>query len=185
MKSSNNLHVLGRKQKEICIDESEDQLLGEHAEENHMDNSFSDVYDSYQLSGVTKDWIMPVVDDMNSVKILQGESHLDELPNKDFQIKRIKDWVINLQHYGPLEGTSEPSASIDPLNGDVNTMNGMTAARIHSKVTSRMESAMRYISSLSANATAAHLENHGLIVIPFLCTFGSLKVLNLSGNAIG
>ena len=132
---------------------------------------------------------MPITDDTSNVKTLQGDSLVDcagEFPKKDFKIKRIEDWVIGLQHCGPpLEETNEDLPEvIEPLI-DVNTVNGVTAASVNHKVTPGMEAAKRYISSLSANATAAQLGNHGLVVIPFLSAFVSLKVLNLAGNAIG
>ncbi|KAL4592560.1 hypothetical protein LXL04_005560 [Taraxacum kok-saghyz] len=47
-----------------------------------------------------------------------------------------------------------------------------------------MDAAKSYISSLSASSSSAHLVNHGLVTIPFLSPFASLKELNLSGNTI-
>ena len=152
-------------------------------------NFFDDGFDSYLLSGSAENWVMPITDDSSDVKTLQGDSSVHcvgEFPKKDFKIKRIEDWVVGLQHCGPpLEETNEDlSKVIEPLV-DVNTVNGVTAASVDNKVTPGMEAAKRYISSLGANATAAQLGNHGLVVIPFLSAFVSLKVLNLAGNAIG
>ncbi|KAH1128212.1 hypothetical protein GLYMA_06G300800v4 [Glycine max] len=195
-RSSDDLHALRMRQKEEFITEFHDQIRGDQERENemekpedgHMDNFFDDGFDSYLLSGSAENWVMPITDDSSDVKTLQGDSSVHcvgEFPKKDFKIKRIEDWVVGLQHCGPpLEETNEDlSKVIEPLV-DVNTVNGVTAASVDNKVTPGMEAAKRYISSLGANATAAQLGNHGLVVIPFLSAFVSLKVLNLAGNAI-
>ncbi|CAL0333897.1 unnamed protein product [Lupinus luteus] len=194
-RSSNDLHALGKRQKEVFINESADQIRGDQERENgigkmeesHMDSYLNDGIDSYLTSNSAKDWVMPITDDMIDVETLQGDSSIDcfgEYPNKDFKVKRIEDWVIGLQHCGPpLEIINELPESVDP-EVDVNTKNGVTPAKVDHKVLPGMEAAKIYISSLSANATAAQLANHGLVVIPFLSAFVSLKVLNLAGNAI-
>lgn len=196
-RSTDDLHALGMWKKEVCND-SDEQIRGvqerennmENAEENHMGRYFDDGFDSYLLSSLAKDWVMPITDDTSDVKPLQEDSSVDclgEFPNKDFKIKRIEDWVTGLQHCGPplVEETNELLESVDPVV-DVNTINGVvTTAGVDRKITPGMEAAKRYISSLSANATAAQLANHGLVVMPFLSAFVSLKVLNLAGNAIG
>ncbi|KAH0969064.1 hypothetical protein GBA52_029065 [Prunus armeniaca] len=124
---------------------------------------------------------------MHTEKNLQGESSVqswNELPSKDFRVKRIEEWVNNLQHSSPLEETNELPQSNDQVKRDSNDSNGLVAAKTDAKVTPGMEAAKRYISSLSAAATTAHLANHGLVVIPFLSAFVNLKVVNLSGNSI-
>ena len=194
-RSSDDLCALGMRKKEVFINDSYDQiqevLEGENGmektENTHMDRYFDDGFDSHQLR-VEKDWIAPITDDISDdVKLLQGDSSIDcsdDFPNKDFKVKRIEDWVIGLQHCAPpLEDINELPESAEPVV-DVNTVNSATASVVDHKITPEMEAAKRYISSLTANATAAQLANHGLVVIPFLSAFVSLKVLNLSGNAI-
>lgn len=189
-KSSGNLNVLGMISKDTFINESDDQLRGEQGRENnlgktegsHIDSSIDDCYDSYLPSSSTKDW------DTNAVKTLQGESSnpcWDELTDEDFKAKRIEDWVIALQHCGPLEEIHESLESISSLNENFNIMNGVIADRMDCKVIPGMEAANRFVSSLSAYATTAELSNHGLVAIPFLSSYSSLEELNLSGNAIG
>ncbi|KAJ1379733.1 Leucine-rich repeat [Sesbania bispinosa] len=165
-RSSDDLHALGMRQKEVSINESDDQIRKDQERENnigktedgHMDRYFDDGFDSYLHSGLEKDW--------------------------DFKIKRIEDWVTGLQHCGPpLEETNELPESVDP-SVDVTTVNGVSAAGMDQKITPGMEAAKRYISSLSANANGAQLANYGLVVIPFLSAFVSLKMLNLAGNTI-
>ncbi|KAJ9560731.1 hypothetical protein OSB04_005891 [Centaurea solstitialis] len=107
-----------------------------------------DSSDSYNYVGSAKDWIVPGVDESSKAKNVQ-EDHLvsqwDGLASRDFKIKRIEKWVMDLD-YTPA--------------------------------------AKKYISSLSRSSSAAHLANHGLVAIPLLIPFASLKELNLSGNAI-
>lgn len=190
-RSSDDLCALGLRKKEVFINVSYDQIgetqereSGMEKTDNHMDGYFDDGFDSHLLSGLQKDWTMPITDDISDAEPLQGDSS-SEFPNKDFKVKRIEDWVIGLQHCGPpLEDITELLESVDP-KVDINTANAAVAASVvDHKITPGMETAKRYISSLTANATAAQLANHGLAVIPFLSAFVSLKVLNLSGNAI-
>ncbi|KAK7263582.1 hypothetical protein RJT34_31174 [Clitoria ternatea] len=193
-RSSDDLHALRMRQKEAFINEYDDQIRGDQERDNNMgknedgqmDSFIDDGYDSYLLSGSAKDWVMPITDDINDGKALQGDSSVDcsgEFHNEEYKIKRIEDWVIDLQHCGPpLEETNELPESSEPA-ADVSIVNA-AAAVLDPKVTPGMEAAKRYISSLSANSTGAQLANHGLVVIPFLSAFVSLKMLNLSGNAI-
>ncbi|GMY09987.1 dynein regulatory complex subunit 3 [Fagus crenata] len=192
-RSFEELHILERRQKERFIHESERRVMREQvrnddkAEKNHFENSVDDGCDLYNYSGLAKDWIMPATDEVNPVKNFQGESSVhrwDEVPSKDFKIKRIEEWVNDLQICSPLEETNESTQSDYQVNRDSNILNSLTAPKVDGKVTPGMEAAKKYISSLSAMTTTAQLANHGLVVIPFLSAFVSLKVLNLSGNAI-
>lgn len=193
-RSAEDLHILDMRQGEFSLHKPEVQ--GKHeqvkrgvsnkAEENTYKNSVYDGYDSYNYSSSAKDWIVPLKDEVNPQKNLQGESsvNMGELPSKDFRIKRIVEWVNDLQPCCPLEETNEPSQTDDQMKSYPNILKSLTAGRVDGKVTPGMEAAKKYISSLSAIATTAQLANHGLVVIPFLSAFASLRVLNLSGNAI-
>lgn len=193
-RSSEDLHVLGIQRKGISVHESEIQVIqekdddiGGKSENRNFENSIDDGYDSCNYSGCAKDWIVPATDEVRTEKNLQGESSVrswNELPSKDFRVKRIEEWVNNLQHSSPLEETNELPQSNDQVKRDSSDSNGLVAAKTDAKVTPGMEAAKRYISSLSAAATTAHLANHGLVVIPFLSAFVNLKVVNLSGNSI-
>ncbi|KAM1429343.1 hypothetical protein ACFX2I_045548 [Malus domestica] len=195
-RSSEDLHVLGMRRKGNSVHETEMQVKQEQerddivskAENDNIENSIDDGYDSCNYSSFAKDWIVPPADEVRADKNLQGESSVqswDELPSKDFKYKRIEEWVNNLQHSSiPVEETNELSQSNDQVKRESNDSNGLTAAKVDGKVTPGMEAAKRYISSLSAAATTAQLANHGLVVIPFLSAFVNLRVLNLSGNSI-
>lgn len=139
---------------------------------NKFENFVDGGYDSSHCSASTKEWIMPVLDELHATKNLHDElSPSQESLNKDFRFKRIEEWINSLEHCSPTEEINELSQSSEPVKED-GMSNELTAAK-------------RYISSLTANASTAQLANHGLVVIPFLSAFVSLRVLNLSGNAIG
>ncbi|OVA13178.1 Leucine-rich repeat [Macleaya cordata] len=164
--------------------ESDDKMLG--SDKDKCENSFSDAYDSYNFGGVAKDWTTPEVDKVDMVKDLQRESSLslDELPSKDFKIKRIEEWVstIDLEDRNPLQETGESSHLTDKVKKVSNVLGNAATVKLDAK--SPIEVAKNYISSLSPMSTSAQMVNLGLVVIPFLSAFVSLRVLNLSGNAI-
>ncbi|KAJ6297534.1 hypothetical protein OIU78_023149 [Salix suchowensis] len=152
--------------------------------ENNIESCLDEVYDSYNYSAMAKDWIMPVVDEANLLNKFEGESSTqqwEDLPSKDYKMKRIVDWVNNLQHCSSFEEPNELSDTNDPVHGD---SDDFITAKVDSKVTPDMEAAKRYISSLTVSATTAHLSNLGLAEIPYLSVFGSMRMLNLSGNSI-
>ncbi|KAA8524514.1 hypothetical protein F0562_010937 [Nyssa sinensis] len=194
-RSSDDLHILDLSQKELLVHEVGAQVMQDqgrddsasHNEKNNCENPADDGYNSYNYVGSAKDWIMPVMYEVNTVKDLQGESsahRCEELSSKDFKFKRIEEWVIDLQHCSPLEETNESDSNDHQVQGGASVLDNMIAARLDGKVTPGMEAAKKYISSLSATSTTAQLANHGLVVIPFLSAFVNLRVLNLSGNAI-
>ncbi|XVE92853.1 hypothetical protein REPUB_Repub01dG0138900 [Reevesia pubescens] len=173
---------------EVCVMQEQERDDGIHKnQKTNFESSYYGGIDSYSYSASAKDWIVLVSDEVNSVKILQKElpvPNWNELTGKDFKIKRIVEWVNDLQRCSSLEETFELSHPSNHVKAEHAVSNGLTSAKVDVKVTPGMEAAKRYISSLSATVTTAHLVNHGLVVIPFLSAFVSLKVLNLSGNAI-
>lgn len=195
-RSSEDLHVLDMRRREISVHESERRETRgqikdygfDKAENTTFEHSVDDGYDSHNYSGLAKDWIVPVMEEVSPTKNLQGETSAhqwDEMRSKDFKIKRIEEWVNDLQLCSPMEETNELSESGDQLKRDPNILKSSTGAKGDGKVAPGMETAKKYISSLSATATTAHLANHGLVMIPFLSAHANLRVLNLSGNAIG
>uniref|UniRef100_A0A7N0TKG2 Uncharacterized protein n=1 Tax=Kalanchoe fedtschenkoi TaxID=63787 RepID=A0A7N0TKG2_KALFE len=193
-RSSQDLHVLDMRRKEnsyhevavehLSQDENRDDGMGKN-EADIYNTTAEDGYDSYNYVAA-KDWIIPVVDEAEMDKNALAESSRpwEEAPHKDFKTKRIEDWVMDLQHCAPLEEEDPVPSSNEPVKRVTNATEGLTAVKMDPKVTPGMEAAKKYISALSPASTAAHLENHGLVVIPFLSAFVGLKVLNLSGNAI-
>lgn len=151
------------------------------------ENTLLDHYDSYNYACSSKDWIVPGTNEIEIMNFHQGESssqHWDHLPNMDFKIKRIEDWVGDLQHCSPVEETDEQADSYNEEKRGSTILNGLDAAKVDTKINPGMEAAKRYISSLNPAAATAQLANHGLVVIPFLSAFVGLKALNLSGNSI-
>ncbi|XP_043689087.1 uncharacterized protein LOC122640047 isoform X2 [Telopea speciosissima] len=164
--------------------------VGSNALEKKCDNSISEnekdkceniFGDGYRFIAPEKDWTTEGTDEVDMVNKLLGEPSVqnwNDLPNKDFKIKRIEEWVsmINLKDSSPFEETSEPAQSINETK--------KVSTALDSKNTPGIEAAKSYISSLTATSTSAQLANLGLVVIPFLSAFVSLRVLNLSGNSI-
>jgi hypothetical protein len=169
-------HKMRKQERDDCIPKTE---------ENNIESCLDEGFDSYNYSAMAKDWILPVVNEANLPNKFQGESSTqqwEELPSKDFKMKRIADWVNNLQHCSSFEEPNELPDTDDTVHGDADDF---ATAKVDSKVTPVTEAAKRYISSLTASATTAHLSNLGLAEIPFLSAFGSMRMLNLSGNSIG
>ncbi|KAL6975742.1 hypothetical protein U1Q18_024535 [Sarracenia purpurea var. burkii] len=167
--------------------EREGRIL--HNGKSNYESLAGDGYGSYNYVGSAKDWIESNMHQVNAEEHIHGESLAhpwEELPSKDFKVKRIEEWVIDLQDCSPLEDTNDGLSNVDDHKGQrgAKVMDNLTAARSDVRVTPGIEVAKKYISSLSATATTAQLANHGLVVIPFLSAFVSLRALNLSGNAI-
>ncbi|KAJ4977132.1 hypothetical protein NE237_002238 [Protea cynaroides] len=163
-----------------ALAEQEKDNISEN-EKDKCENLFGDGYDSFGFIGPEKDWTTEERDGVHLVKKLQEEPSVqkwNELPTNDFKIKRIEEWVsmINLQDSSPFEETSEPAHSTNEIK--------KSSTALDSKNTPGIEVGKSYISSLTATSTSAQLGNLGLVVIPFLSAFVSLRVLNLSGNAI-
>lgn len=195
-RSAEDLVALDMKRKENVVHDIEIQVMRDKERdddafktEKHIDeNPVDDGCDFYDYVNSAKDWIMPAVDEENMEKSIQGRSSFsqwEDLPNEEFKIKRIREWVTDLQHFTPLEETNKFPDSGQEVHEVSRESDGLTATKLDKKITPGMETAKKYISSLTATSTTAQLANHGLVVIPFLSAFVSLKVLNLSGNSIG
>lgn len=191
--SCEDLDVLNVKVKEVFVPqiirdtEGDDDI--EDDKKTGKENPVDDGSDGYNYVGSAEDWIIPVTDESTALNNSPSDTvihHWEDLPDKDFKMKRIDVWVSALQDCSPSEGKNALSASSDHQEDDmVAVLDGLSISKHESKITPGMEAAKRYVSSLSATTTAAQLANHGLVMIPFLSAFVSLKALNLSGNAIG
>ncbi|XP_059283320.1 uncharacterized protein LOC132036923 [Lycium ferocissimum] len=195
-RSAEDLNILDARRKENFVDEVANKVM-KHEKEDSLQNNEKvndetppdDNFDTYNYVGSAKDWILPGMDEVNMKKHVNGESTFgrwNELTGKDFKTKRIEEWVTDLQHCGRFEETDDFSV---PENGpEVQkgkaVLDASPVAKLDGKVKPGAESIKKYISSLSANATSAQMINHGLVVIPFLSAFVSLRALNLSGNSI-
>lgn len=183
-RSSEDLKAMGSRREDSGNNSGE--VSPENDSEGHDDKIDGD--DGYDYVGSAKDWIVPVVDEMGKGKSVQedySECQWEELPNEDFKVKRIEKWVMDLQHCSSLEETNVLS-DIDQhgQNGKSVVLDPMTATKNEAKALLGMDAAKKYISCLGPSATSAQLANHGLVVIPFLSAFTSLRALNLSGNSI-
>lgn len=196
-RSAEDLNVLDWRRRDSLMHEIGTQELQHQARndivitnhnENNGHNHVDDNYGTCNYVCSAKDWIIPMGDEVYMDNGLLGNSSshkLDKLPSRDFKIKRIEEWVSDLQHCSPLEESDEPSASEDHVAAIGKNFLAFPSTATQAKVYPGMEAVKKYLSSLSPAATAAQLVNHGLVVIPFLSAFSSLKALNLAGNAIG
>ncbi|KAI3718099.1 hypothetical protein L6452_18950 [Arctium lappa] len=170
---------------------SDDLKALERVEDNNIRNvdrsTADDSSDSYNNVGSAKDWIVPGVIESSQEKNVREDylvSQWDRLANKDFKIKRIEKWVMDLD-YTPLSETNGPmNPDHQGKNDKTIVLDSLTTQRIDTKTLLSMDAAKRYISSLSGSSSTAQLANHGLVVIPLLAPFASLRELNLSGNVI-
>ncbi|CAN8247940.1 unnamed protein product [Cochlearia groenlandica] len=199
-RSSDDLHVSDMRQADKSVHETNAELTQDEEQgqgfdkQKHGDNSKEnleeDGYDeAYDYSSEAKDWIVPSTDELKLTKFLEGESsnHQAEFTGKDFKVKRIEDWVSELQHVNLSDEADDITGYDEGLPNEHVVLNEpkTASAKVDAiKLTPGMEAAKRYISSLSASATTAQLVSHGLVVIPFLSAFVGLRVLNLSGNGI-
>ncbi|KAL2524558.1 Outer arm dynein light chain 1 protein [Abeliophyllum distichum] len=194
-RSAEDLNVLDSRKKSILMHEVGTQVTQNQERDDCVSNNDNitgenpaDESYSYNYVGSAKDWIIPVSDGFNTEKNIKREFSScqgEELPSKDYKTKRIEEWVMDLRYCSPLDETNEFALSDDHVVNDGNAVSdGPASAKLNGKANPGMEAAKRYISSMNATATTAQLTNLGLVVIPFLSAFVSLKALNLSGNAI-
>lgn len=169
-RSSDDLHVLDTHQT--------DKLKQEQGQDRDYDD------DGYDYSSLAKDWIVPPTDELKLTTFLEGETSnkAAEFPGKDSKFKRIEDWVNDLQHVDFSEEADE--INDDELPREPEPTTGPAKVDVM-KSSPGMEAAKKYISSMSASATTVQLVSYGLVEIPFLSAYAGLRVLNLSGNAIG
>ncbi|CAI9280148.1 unnamed protein product [Lactuca saligna] len=150
-------------------------------------NTTDDSSDSCNHVGSAKDWIVPGVDESGKEKKIQEDytgRNWDRLANKDFKVKRIEKWVMDL-HYTPVNEVNKPVNLDNRVNNARTTILDCSAtSRMGTKGVRGMDAAKSYISSLSGSSSTAHLANHGLVTIPFLSAYTNMKELNLSGNTI-
>ncbi|KAG8386960.1 hypothetical protein BUALT_Bualt03G0203000 [Buddleja alternifolia] len=174
------MHEIGR---QVQNEERYDSISNN--EKNNGEIPADGTFETYNYVGSSKDWIIPVSDGVNMEKGESSYHSWDEVPAKDFRLKRIQAWVNDLQQSNPLEDSEELAPCDDHQfpKGDT-LLEEPTASKLEVRVNPGSVAAKRYISSLNASATAAQMTNLGLVVIPFLSAFVSLKTLNLSGNAI-
>ncbi|XP_006657394.1 probable serine/threonine-protein kinase DDB_G0278509 [Oryza brachyantha] len=108
----------------------------------------------------------------------------DQLTPRTFSIKRIEDWInqIDIDDGILVEEQGENSNSV--LTKYSEPVTGVPAIRPDAKSPLGMEIAYTYISKLTSTSSSAQLANLGLVAIPRLSTFSGLRLLNLSGNSI-
>lgn len=195
-RSAEDLNILDARRKEHFGDEVANEAMKPEKEDSlHNNGKGNDEtppdenFDIYNYVGSAKDWILPGMDEVNMKRHVNGESTFcrwNELTGSDFKTKRIEEWVTDLQHCGRFEETDDVSVrENDPeVQKGKAVLDASPVVKLDGKDRPGAESIKKYISSLSGNATSAQMINRGLVVIPFLSAFVSLRALNLSGNSI-
>lgn len=128
----------------------------------------------------------PETDD-EKIKDFQPDSHIkncDDLNPREFNIKRIEEWIsqIDIESGSIVEEPGESSCSFSSQEPQVEVT--IPPIKPDTRSNLGMEVAYNYISSLTATSSSAQMVNLGLVAVPFLSAFSSLRVLNLSGNSI-
>ncbi|KAF6151570.1 hypothetical protein GIB67_021756 [Kingdonia uniflora] len=191
-RSSEDLVVLNAKMKDLVNHE-----VGAHSvahqekdsniyeiEEEKYESTFSDRFDFHNFNSQ-----IPEIDEVELMKNLESRVSVrswDKIPSKEFKVKRIEEWVnmIDLEQSNNFQDAGESLYSTNAVKKGPTVLGSATNVKLDAKSTHAMESAKKYIASLTASSASAQLTNLGLVVVPLLSAFVSLRVLNLSGNGI-
>ncbi|XP_031129394.1 dynein assembly factor 1, axonemal-like [Ipomoea triloba] len=116
----------------------------------------------------------------------------DDIPDEtqheegDFRLRRMEKWVSELQNCGSFEETNDNNEGAERDKGFMmlDRTSSSPVPKLDEMVSPGKDAVKKYLSSLSSTATFAQLVNRGLVVIPFLSAFTTLRSLDLRGNAI-
>ncbi|PKA52404.1 Dynein light chain 1, axonemal [Apostasia shenzhenica] len=108
----------------------------------------------------------------------------DQLTPEELSLRRVEHWISQIDLHGDLVVEEPGECSTSTSKEDPQIAVGMDPTRSDARSSLAMEVAYNYISSLTASSSSAQMANLGLIAVPILSAFGSLRILNLSGNAI-
>ncbi|KAF0908554.1 hypothetical protein E2562_026342 [Oryza meyeriana var. granulata] len=108
----------------------------------------------------------------------------DELTPRTYSIKRIEDWINQIDTDNGILVEEQGESSKSVLTNCSEPVTGVSAVRPDAKSPLGMEIAYTYISKLTPTSSSAQLANLGLVAIPRLSAFSGLRLLNLSGNSI-
>lgn len=109
----------------------------------------------------------------------------DDLTSDELKIKRIEEWISQIEIPSGFSVEEVGESSETASKKDSHAAAGASPGKPDARNSAGMEVASAYISSLSPAATSVQITNLGLVLVPILSSFAGLKVLNLSGNAIG
>ncbi|MQL68164.1 hypothetical protein Taro_000381 [Colocasia esculenta] len=165
---------VANKEHEEVSDREEDLIY----RRNHMfDNELNGDHAFHNLSVSLNDWREP---EMNGEEAFGS---CQELNGENFNMKRIEEWIRQIDIHGSgIPQEVGESSSIPRKHHQL--MNGVNASKLCAKGSGGVEVAYNHISSLAPASTSVQMTNLGLLVIPSLSAFSSLRVLNLSYNAI-
>ncbi|XP_031492728.1 uncharacterized protein LOC116259186 [Nymphaea colorata] len=168
--------------------------------EGHTDGGNFDaqnqLHDGRSASSLKDDMIIQEISTENMEKLENEDTQThdckryprnwwDGLSSEEFNLKRIEHWVntIDIENCNSSDEVGECSTASPEAKED-STETGGSSGKLDSRIQHVVQVANRYISTLGTSSASAQMANFGLPVIPQLSIFHSLRVVNLSGNAI-
>ncbi|KAH0469075.1 hypothetical protein IEQ34_002307 [Dendrobium chrysotoxum] len=116
----------------------------------------------------------------------QESSHdnWDQLTPQEFSMRRIENWISQIDIHGDLIVEEQGASSTTVSKEEPQILAAVDPPKSDTRSNLAMEVAYNYISSMTSSSSSAQMANLGLVAVPVLSPFISLRVLNLSGNAL-
>lgn len=141
-----------------------------------------------QLYDDTKEGDLRLVEDVlrKSEENEMESSHCnwEQLTPQELSMRRVESWISQIGIHGDLIVEEQGESSTSVSKEEIQSLDDVVPPKPNSRSSLAMEVAYNYISSLTSSSSSAQMANLGLITVPILSSFVSLRVLNLSGNAI-
>lgn len=109
----------------------------------------------------------------------------DQLTSQEFSMRRVENWISQIEIHEDLIVEERGESSTIVSKEEPQILAGIDPPKPDARSNLALEVAHNYISSLASSSSSAQMTNLGLVAIPVLSPFVSLRVLNLSGNALG
>ncbi|CAN6457822.1 unnamed protein product [Victoria cruziana] len=195
---SRHQHVFQEKS-EDCANSGSDisgRLIDRHTSDGGNFDARSQSHGGHSTSSLKDNMIIQEISMENMEKLENGKPQTrdyegyprhwwDGLSSEEFNVRRIDHWVstIDIENCNSLEEIGECLSALPEAKED-STETGVASGKLDSRIQNVVQVANSYISTLGASSASAQMANFGLPVIPQLSVFHSLRVVNLSGNAI-
>ncbi|XP_028557333.1 uncharacterized protein LOC110107307 [Dendrobium catenatum] len=116
----------------------------------------------------------------------QESSHdnWDQLTPQEFSIRRVENWISQIDIHCDLIVEEQEASSTTVSKEEPQILAAVDPPKSETRSNLAMEVAYNYISSMTSSSSSAQMANLGLVAVPVLSSFISLRVLNLSGNAL-
>ncbi|KAL0926653.1 hypothetical protein M5K25_002893 [Dendrobium thyrsiflorum] len=108
----------------------------------------------------------------------------DQLTPQEFSMRRVENWISQIDIHGDLIVEEQGASSTTVSKEEPQILAAVDPPKSDTRSNLAMEVAYNYISSMTSSSSSAQMTNLGLVAVPVLSPFISLRVLNLSGNAL-